>query len=149
MQYNQEGFGTVETLSSLSAENGRGRGFDSLGGLAIYPHPIPHCEERGGHQRAAHQCCPPRQVLLTSWAQSPVRSRNTHSGLQPAAQRDPQPPHPSLLMCALDVCLSLSKNCKTSVQLGDRNPGRKQTHLEGGCSKPHTPSESQIPTGLQ
>lgn len=84
------------------------------------------------------------EVLLTSWAQSPVRSRNTHSGLQPAAQRDPQPPHPSLLMCALDVCLSLSKNCKTSVQLGDRNPGRKQTHLEGGCSKPHTPSESQI-----
>lgn len=41
MQYNQEGFGTVETLSSLSAENGRGRGFDSLGGLAIYPHPFP------------------------------------------------------------------------------------------------------------
>lgn len=28
VQYYQEGFGTVETLSSLSAENGRGRGFD-------------------------------------------------------------------------------------------------------------------------
>lgn len=145
MQYNQEGFGTVETLSSLSAENGRGRGFDSLGGLAIYPHPFLHYKERGSPSVLSTQT----EVLLTSWAQSPVRSRNTHSGLQPAAQRDPQPPHPSLLMCALDVCLSLSKNCKTSVQLGDRNPGHKQTHLEGGCSKPHTPSESQIPTGLQ
>lgn len=59
----------------------------------------------------------PDEVLLTPWAQSPEQSRNTHSSLQPAAQRDPQPPHPSLLMCALDVCLSLLETVKPQFSL--------------------------------
>lgn len=94
-------------------------------------------------------------VLLTSWARSPEQNEDVHSCspvLQSAVQRDPQPPHPSLLMCvgyeAMDVCLSLSRTVKPQFSLWTGILAVSK-HLEGGYFKPRLPSESQFLTGLQ